>query len=117
MGVVWFLSIVAIGVLSAASQYLLKVGLSASVGDATAATLPVLMLRVGTNPYLITAAFLYVVAFGIYGFLLVKSDVRKPIAFAIIIAVLLGYRLFASYAKRGPKAKPLSLTTPPQKKA
>src|ERR1051325_8934128 len=50
-------------------------------------------------------------------YLLVKSDVRKPFAFAFVIAVLLGYRLFASYSKRGPKAKPLSLTTPPQRKA
>jgi len=50
-------------------------------------------------------------------YLLVKSDVRKPIAFAIIIAVLLSYRLFVAYTKRGPKAKPLSLQTPPQRKA
>ena len=39
-------------------------------------------------------------------YLLVKSDVRKPIAFAVIVALLLGYRLFASYTKG---ATPLSL--------
>ena len=50
-------------------------------------------------------------------YLLVKSDVRKPVAFALVVAVLLGYRLFASYTKRGPKARPLSLAQPPRKKA
>lgn len=39
-------------------------------------------------------------------YLLVKSDVRKPLAFAAIVALLLGYRLFVSYTKR---ATPLSL--------
>ena len=39
-------------------------------------------------------------------YLLVKSDVRKPLAFAALFAVLLGYRAYASYAKR---AAPLSL--------
>jgi sulfoxide reductase heme-binding subunit YedZ len=50
-------------------------------------------------------------------YLLVKSDVRKPLAFAAVVAVLLGYRVFASYTKKGPKARPLSLTQPPQRKA
>ena len=39
-------------------------------------------------------------------YLLVKSDVRKPLAFALLVALLLGYRLFVSYTKR---ATPLSL--------
>jgi len=39
-------------------------------------------------------------------YLLVKSDVRKPLAFAALVALLLGYRLFASYTKG---ATPLSL--------
>ena len=42
-------------------------------------------------------------------YLLVKSDTRRPLAFAAVIAVLLGYRLFASYTKRS-KPKPLMLT-------
>jgi methionine sulfoxide reductase heme-binding subunit len=42
-------------------------------------------------------------------YLLVKSDTRKPLLFAAVIAVLLGYRLFVSYSKRL-KAKPISLT-------
>ncbi len=48
----------------------------------------------------------------VHYYLLVKSDVRKPLAFAAAVALLLGYRLFASYSKRL-KAKPLSLTQPP----
>jgi sulfoxide reductase heme-binding subunit YedZ len=39
-------------------------------------------------------------------YLLVKADVRKPLAFAALVAALLGYRLFASRAKR---SAPLSL--------
>jgi sulfoxide reductase heme-binding subunit YedZ len=39
-------------------------------------------------------------------YLLVKADVRKPLAFAAVFAVLLGYRAYASYTKR---AAPLSL--------
>jgi len=39
-------------------------------------------------------------------YLLVKSDVRKPLAFAAVVALLLGYRLFAAYTKG---ATPLSL--------
>ena len=39
-------------------------------------------------------------------YLLVKSDVRKPLAFAAAVALLLGYRAYASYTKR---AAPLSL--------
>ena len=42
-------------------------------------------------------------------YLLVKSDTRRPLAFAAVVAVLLGYRLYVSYSK-GPKARPLSLT-------
>ena len=39
-------------------------------------------------------------------YLLVKSDVRKPLAFAAVVALLLGYRLFAAYTKA---ATPISL--------
>jgi sulfoxide reductase heme-binding subunit YedZ len=46
----------------------------------------------------------------IHYYLLVKSDVRKPLAFAVVIALLLGYRLFAAYAKGAP---PLSLDSQP----
>lgn len=53
--------------------------------------------------------YLSVVAGVFHYYLLVKSDTRKPLLFAAVIAVLLGYRLFASYSKRL-KSKPLSLT-------
>jgi sulfoxide reductase heme-binding subunit YedZ len=39
-------------------------------------------------------------------YLLVKSDVRKPLLFAALVGLLLGYRLFAAYTKG---ATPLSL--------
>jgi sulfoxide reductase heme-binding subunit YedZ len=39
-------------------------------------------------------------------YLLVKADVRKPLAFAAVLAVLLGYRAYAAYTK---PAAPLSL--------
>ena len=39
-------------------------------------------------------------------YLLVKSDVRKPLVFAAVFALLLGYRVYVSYAKQ---ATPLSL--------
>jgi sulfoxide reductase heme-binding subunit YedZ len=46
-------------------------------------------------------------AAGVFHFyLLVKSDVRKPLAFAAVFALLLGYRAYVSYTKR---AAPLSL--------
>ncbi|MDT7687633.1 MAG: methionine sulfoxide reductase heme-binding subunit [Acidobacteriota bacterium] len=42
-------------------------------------------------------------------YLLVKSDIRKPLAFAAVIALLLGYRVFVAYTKRL-KAKPISIS-------
>jgi sulfoxide reductase heme-binding subunit YedZ len=39
-------------------------------------------------------------------YLLVKSDVRKPLLFAALVAILLGYRAYVSYTKG---ATPLSL--------
>ena len=41
-------------------------------------------------------------------YLLVKADTTKPLVFAGLLALLLGYRLYVSYSKRL-KAKPLSL--------
>jgi sulfoxide reductase heme-binding subunit YedZ len=53
--------------------------------------------------------YLSAVAGALHYYLLVKSDTRKPIAFAFVIALLLGYRLFVSYTKRV-KAKPVSIS-------
>jgi hypothetical protein len=106
MGAAAFLMIVAIGLLSAAGQYLLKVGLSASVGGDTGSTVPALMIRLASNPHLMLAALLYVVAFGIYGFLLVKSDVSQifPAAIGInIFCVALMAGLTLGEALTGPR--------------
>jgi sulfoxide reductase heme-binding subunit YedZ len=47
---------------------------------------------------------------GVFHFyLLVKSDIRKPLIFASAVALLLGYRLFVSFSKRL-KAKPVSIS-------
>ncbi len=46
----------------------------------------------------------------VHYYLLVKSDVRKPLAFAALVALLLGYRLYASYTKN---SAPLSLKPQP----
>ena len=51
-------------------------------------------------------AYLSAAAGVFHYYLLVKSDVRKPLAFAAAVALLLGYRAYASYTKR---AAPLSL--------
>jgi sulfoxide reductase heme-binding subunit YedZ len=51
------------------------------------------------------------IAGALHFYLLVKSDTRRPLTFAAVLALLLGYRLFVSYSKRL-KAKPLSLTRP-----
>ena len=44
-------------------------------------------------------------------YMLVKADTRQPLAFAFVIALLLGYRLFNAYIR--PKA-PVSLFAPPR---
>ncbi len=53
--------------------------------------------------------YLAAIAGVLHFYLLVKSDTRKPLIFAAVLAVLLGYRLFVAYSKRL-KARPLSLT-------
>jgi sulfoxide reductase heme-binding subunit YedZ len=50
--------------------------------------------------------YLSAVAGVFHYYLLVKSDVRKPLLFAALVALLLGYRAYVSYAKG---ATPLSL--------
>lgn len=53
--------------------------------------------------------YLSAVAGVLHYYLLVKSDIRKPLIFAAAVGVLLGYRLYVSYSKNaGPR--PLSLT-------
>jgi DMSO/TMAO reductase YedYZ heme-binding membrane subunit len=50
--------------------------------------------------------YLSAAAAAFHYYLLVKSDVRKPLLFAAAVALLLGYRAYVSYAKGTP---PLSL--------
>jgi sulfoxide reductase heme-binding subunit YedZ len=50
--------------------------------------------------------YLSAVAGVVHYYLLVKSDLRKPLLFAALVALLLGYRAYASYTKG---ATPLSL--------
>ncbi|MDT7777500.1 MAG: methionine sulfoxide reductase heme-binding subunit [Acidobacteriota bacterium] len=45
----------------------------------------------------------------IHFYLLVKSDIRKPLLFASLVGLLLGYRLFVSFSKRL-KTKPVSIS-------
>ncbi len=56
--------------------------------------------------------YIAAVAGVLHFYLLVKSDIRKPLLFGAALALLLGYRLFVSYSKRL-QAKPLSLTGQP----
>ncbi|HEX8285769.1 MAG TPA: protein-methionine-sulfoxide reductase heme-binding subunit MsrQ [Pyrinomonadaceae bacterium] len=54
--------------------------------------------------------YLSAVAGVVHYYLLVKSDTRKPLAFAAVVALLLAYRAYVSYAKG---AAPLSLKPQP----
>ncbi len=54
-------------------------------------------------------AYVSAAAGALHYYLLVKSDARKPLVFAAVVALLLGYRLIASYSKRL-KAKPVSIS-------
>ena len=55
-------------------------------------------------------AYLSAAAGVLHYYLLVKSDTRKPLAFAAAVALLLGYRAYVSYTKG---SAPLSLKTQP----
>ncbi len=46
------------------------------------------------------ATYVAAIAGVLHFYMLVKADVRKPLIFALLLAVLLGYRLFNSYFKR-----------------
>jgi len=59
-----------------------------------------MVVRLGAKRWklLQRTAYLVAAAAAIHYYLLVKSDVRQPLAFAAIISLLLGYRLVAHYA-------------------
>ena len=44
-------------------------------------------------------AYVVAVAGAVHYYMLVKADVRQPVAFAVALAILLGYRLIAHYCE------------------
>src|SRR5437660_1529560 len=80
--------IVAIGVLSAAGQYLLKGGVVATMNDPAAAGPIGFLARALTNPSFLLAGTSYVFAFAIYLFVLAKSDVSQIFPAAIGVNIL-----------------------------
>lgn len=62
-------------------------------------------------------AYLAAIAGAIHYYMLVKADVRQPIAFGLALAALLGYRLVAHYAHlRGAAKKPMRAPVPSGRK-
>lgn len=55
-------------------------------------------------------AYVAAIAGAVHYYMLVKVDTRQPIAFGIVLAVLLGYRVAASLAKRRAGLKPQEST-------
>lgn len=47
-------------------------------------------------------AYVAAIAGAVHYYMLVKADVRQPVAFATVLAILLGYRVVAHYTKHGP---------------
>jgi ferredoxin-NADP reductase/DMSO/TMAO reductase YedYZ heme-binding membrane subunit len=58
-----------------------------------------MVVRIGAKRWKLLQRTAYLVAVGaaIHYYMLVKSDVRQPLAFAAVISLLLGYRLVAHY--------------------
>ncbi len=66
--------------------------------------------RLGGKRWARLHKLVYLTAIGgvLHFYLLVKSDTRRPLIFAAILAALLGYRIYVAYSNKL-KAKPLSL--------
>ena len=52
-------------------------------------------------------AYVAAVAGAVHYYMLVKADTRQPIAFALVLATLLGYRVAARFKKRRAERKPV----------
>jgi sulfoxide reductase heme-binding subunit YedZ len=67
--------------------------------------------RLGGKRWARLHKLVYATAIGgvLHYYMLVKADTRKPLVFAAVLALLLGYRLFAAY-KSKLVAKPLSIS-------
>jgi sulfoxide reductase heme-binding subunit YedZ len=57
-------------------------------------------------------AYVAVVAGVIHFYMQVKADVRKPLVFATVLAVLLGWRLMEYFRNRKPKPAPAPAPAP-----
>lgn len=55
-------------------------------------------------------AYLAAIAGAVHYYMLVKADVRQPVAFAAVLAILLGYRVVTYFAKRRPVQTPAKST-------
>lgn len=55
-------------------------------------------------------AYVAAIAGAVHYYMLVKADTRQPIAFGIVLAVLLGYRVAAHFTKRRAQIKPTAST-------
>lgn len=64
-----------------------------------------MMRRLGAKRWLKLHKLIYVLAVGgvLHFYMIVKSDVFWPVVFAVVLTVLLGYRLYAAQQKYTPK--------------
>ncbi len=97
---VWQRPFIAVGMLS----FFLMIPLAVTSTDR-------MIKRLGGKRWARLHKLVYVSAIGgvLHYYMLVKADTRKPLFFAAAVALLLAYRLFASYTKRL-KAKPVSIS-------
>lgn len=80
--------ILGVGLLSAAGQYLLKLGLAAATADGAQTGALAMVGRIATNLNFIGAGIIYVIAFALYLFVLAKSDVSQIFPAAIGINII-----------------------------
>ncbi|HEY0077521.1 MAG TPA: protein-methionine-sulfoxide reductase heme-binding subunit MsrQ [Pyrinomonadaceae bacterium] len=102
---VWQRPFIALGMLS----FFLMIPLAVTSTDR-------MIKRLGGKRWARLHKLVYVSAIGgvLHYYMLVKADTRKPLVFALLLALLLGYRLYTTYSGRL-KARPLSISkqTPP----
>ena len=102
---VWQRPFIAVGILS----FFLMIPLAVTSTDR-------MIKRLGGKRWARLHKLVYVCAVGgvLHYYLLVKADTRKPFVFALLLALLLGYRLYTAYSSKL-KARPLSISkqTPP----
>jgi sulfoxide reductase heme-binding subunit YedZ len=72
----------------------------------TATSTAGMVRRLGGKNWQLLHRLIYVSAIGgvIHYYWLVKSDISIPVRFGVVVAILLGYRLFSSIARKRPAA-------------